>query len=157
MSVALSLKHWRQMSKPYFLIKPEWEAQTLHFLEPLPKFLGWENQTFSWAILLKEVSIGSGGFWRFTVMYAASRNFRNGILWWYRVSKGTHIVGTIRNSCQLMTWVSPSMNFQLFTYREFLSSNIHSVWICNPFSGDSRYFINHIMNGVCCWRLNIQL
>lgn len=51
MSVALSLKHWRQMFKPYFLIKPEWEAQTLHCLEPLPKFLGWEYQTFSWAMM----------------------------------------------------------------------------------------------------------
>lgn len=57
MSEALSLKHWRQMFKSYFLIKPEWEEQTRHCLEPLPKFLGWENQTDSWAIMLKLVSI----------------------------------------------------------------------------------------------------
>lgn len=47
MSEALSLKHCLQMFKPYFLIKPVWEEQTLHCLEPLPNFLGWEYQTFS--------------------------------------------------------------------------------------------------------------
>lgn len=51
MSLAFSLKHWRQMFKPYFLIKPVWEEQTRHWREPLPYLLGWENQTFSWAIL----------------------------------------------------------------------------------------------------------
>lgn len=55
MSVARSLKHWRHMSIPYFLIKPVWELQTRHCLEPLPKFLGWEYQTVSWAILLEKL------------------------------------------------------------------------------------------------------
>lgn len=52
MSEALSLKHWRQMFKSYFLIKPVWEEQTRHWREPLPNLLGWENQTFSWAIFI---------------------------------------------------------------------------------------------------------
>lgn len=47
MSLAFSLKHCLHMLIPYFLTKPEWEEQILHCLEPLPKFLGCEYQTFS--------------------------------------------------------------------------------------------------------------
>lgn len=47
MTAAFSLKHCRQMSMPYFRIRPAWWAQTRHCREPFPKVRGRENQTDS--------------------------------------------------------------------------------------------------------------